>query len=151
MHTDRGRLTWARALTHYPLTVLSLGAAISMGLAQSGGAASSLAMTYSRERVSLSKPAAGPYLALAQKLSGEIASHIGHPLSLSLGVVINSTQELGADILAYAIPEDKTGGSTGAATQCVVHVNPLLYKSKIVTDTNATLPQEYYQIGITPP
>jgi hypothetical protein len=28
MRTDRGRLTWARGLTHYPLTVLSLGVAI---------------------------------------------------------------------------------------------------------------------------
>ena len=144
MHTDRGRLKGARGLTHYPLTVLSLGGAISMGLAQSGSAASSSAMTYSRERVSLAKPATGPYLALAQKLSGEIASHIGHSLSLSLGVVINSTQEVGPDILAYANPEDKTGGSAGAATQCVVHVNPLLYNSKIVTDTNATLAHEVF-------
>ena len=59
-------------------------------------------------------------------------------------MVINSTQEDGATTLAYAVPENSTGGSTGTATQCVVHVNPALYKSKVVTDTNRIMAHEVF-------
>jgi hypothetical protein len=144
MHTDHGRLRRARGVIRNPVTMLALGAVILMCVAQSGGAASSSAMRHSSQRAGSSKPAPGPYLALVQKLSGEIASHIGHALSLSLSVVINPTQELAANISAYAVVEDKTGGSTGDATQCVIHINPLLYKSKVVTDTNETVGHEVF-------
>jgi hypothetical protein len=77
-------------------------------------------------------PPAGPYLALAQNVSVEIAADIGHPLALSLSVVINATQTGGADVGAYTTPVDSSGGFTGRAARCVIYVDPYLYH---MTDT----------------
>ena len=77
-------------------------------------------------------PPAGPYLALAQGASAEIAANIGHPLALSLSVVINATQTGGADVGAYTTPVDSSGGFTGRAARCVIYVEPFLYH---MTDT----------------
>jgi hypothetical protein len=74
-----------------------------------------------------STPSAGPYKAVLENLSGEIAADIGHPLSLPITVTVNSTQKEGASTEAYAGVENASGGDSGTPGRCAVAINPLLY------------------------
>ena len=98
----------------------------------------------SQNRLAPALPASGPYLAQLKHYSTEIASHIGHPLSLSLAVTVNSTQQEGAKVEAYALATDNSGGSSGAPARCTIHVNPLLYKSSDTAEANLAFAHEVF-------
>ena len=96
---------------------------------------------------SSSAPPPGPYLAQAEHYSSEIAARIGHPLLLSLSVVVNATDVKvgGKKVLAYADAENGSGqGDTGIATRCVIHINPANYNQKNTADFNETLAHEVF-------
>jgi hypothetical protein len=96
---------------------------------------------------SSSAPPPGPYLAQAEHYSSEIAARIGHPLLLSLGVVVNATDVKvgGKKVLAYADADNGSGqGDTGVATRCVIHINPADYNQKNTADFNETLAHEVF-------
>ena len=77
-------------------------------------------------------------------MSGEIASKIGHPLSLPISVVMNRTQMEGGDVLAYAVPIDSSGEQTGAPAGCEIHINPSLYHQRDTADANITYAHELF-------
>lgn len=132
MHTGGRRNTRRRGRPFLPLTIfaaLSAAAVVLAGFAN-GISSSPPAQLLAYHRIAPSKPAAGPYLALMQNLSGEIASHIGHPLSLKISVVFNSTQQLGSTTEAYADAQSTSGSQDAPATKCVVSINPTLYHAR---------------------
>jgi hypothetical protein len=117
------------------LAVLAATTALGLGLVGSVAGAS------------LSPPPSGPYLAQAEHYSSEIAARIGHPLLLSLSVVVNATDVKvgGKKVLAYADAENGSGqGVTGIATHCVIHLNPADYNQKNTADFNETLAHEVF-------
>jgi hypothetical protein len=115
-----------------------VGAAGSAGAASPGGRLDTVA------RVAPAKPAAAPYLATLNHLSGEIAGDIGHPLSLTISVVVNSTQHEGATTEAYADAQSTSGNPDALATKCVMSINPLLYHSQEIALTNFVLAHELF-------
>jgi hypothetical protein len=128
-----------RALLALSAALITLG-----GAAGSASAASFVGQLDTADRVAPATPPSGPYLAILKNISGEIGSDIGHPLSLSLSVIINPTQKEGATTDAYAVPEDASGGQDGPATQCVMYVNPLVYKTKNTAYVKLVLAHEAF-------
>jgi hypothetical protein len=63
------------------------------------------------------------YLAEVKADASEIASHIGHSLSLPLSVVVNTTQKYGTSP-AYTFVYDGGGGMTGPPARCTAYINP---------------------------
>jgi hypothetical protein len=125
---------------------MAMAMATVMGLAGSGSAsaATGAGRMLSDQRIAPAKPAAGPYLAVLNHLSGEIASDIGHPLSPTISVVVNSTQQLGAGTLAYADAQSTSGNPDAPATKCVVAINPSLYHAQETALTNFVLAHEVF-------
>jgi hypothetical protein len=147
MHTSDDGFSMARARARHLITVMAVTAAVSFSLAGVGAATpSSSVQLASYQRVATAVPAAGPYLAQMRHISGEIASRIGHPLSLSLDVVLNATDIKvdGKPAAAYADAYDSTGEQVGPASRCVIHLNPVLYKEKHTGDFNSTLVHEVF-------
>ncbi|HVB91125.1 MAG TPA: hypothetical protein VND70_03395 [Acidimicrobiales bacterium] len=137
----------ARVRARHLLPVMAATAAVAFSLAGAGADTSSSSVQLaSYQRIATAVPAAGPYLAHMKQISGEIASRIGHPLSLSLGVVLNATNIKvdGAPVAAYADAYDSTGDQVGPASRCVIHLNPVLYKEKNTGDFNSTLAHEVF-------
>jgi hypothetical protein len=128
-----------RGLIALSAALIALG-----GVAGTAAAASPASRLDTTDRLAPALPPSGPYLATLKNISGEIASDIGHPLNLTLSVVINPTQKEGAKTDAYAAPEDASGGQDGPATQCVMYVNPLLYKAKNTAYVKLVLAHEVF-------
>jgi hypothetical protein len=91
-------------------------------------------------------PPAGPYLAVAEDASKEIAAHIGHPLGIPISVVMNATevQVNGISALAYTWVLNSSGGYTGTAARCEIHINPSLYTIKDSSEVNDTVVHEVF-------
>jgi hypothetical protein len=150
MHTTGRQYTRAGSRARYPWAVLLATVAVAFSLVGSAAGASSskkMAQLASERRVAHSIPAAGPYLVQVRHYSSEIAARIGHPLSLSLSVIVNATEVKidGKDVLAYAESLNSSGGdSSGAPARCEIHINPSSYNSQETADFNETLAHEVF-------
>jgi hypothetical protein len=96
-------------------------------------------------------PPAAPYQALAENESKQIAAHIGHPLGIPITVVMNPTEIVvyrldGTPIaaLAYTSVTNSSGGYTGTAARCEIHINPSLYTIKDSSEINDTVAHEVF-------
>jgi hypothetical protein len=82
----------------------------------------------------LGVPSSSGYLATAQHFRTLIAADLGRNTPQDLKVVVNNTQQQGAEALAYTVSFDSGYGFTGKPAHCVIYINPLLYN-----DTNRSL------------
>jgi hypothetical protein len=69
------------------------------------------------------RPTSAQYLAEINADASEIASHLGHSLSLPEHVVINKKQEFG-NIPAYSYAYDSSNEMSGAPSYCTTFINP---------------------------
>ena len=101
-----------------PVTALVVLASLTFGLVGIGGGASATTL-----RAAALRTTAAQYLSEVKADASEIASHIGHSLSLPEKVVVNAKEQY-KNTPAYSFVDDSTGGTTGAPSYCVTHINP---------------------------
>ena len=100
------------SVTALVLRLLGCGVVVVLSTSVVGAVSDPVTQVLSYHLMASSKPAPAQYLAQVQHYSDEIASDIGHPLSLPLSVVVNSTQVQGNTTLAYTEPLDSSGQNT---------------------------------------
>ena len=89
--------------------------------------AGSAAATASVRPATTLRTSASEYLTEVQADAHDIASHLGHGLSLPEKVVINAKQEFG-NVPAYTYVYDSAGAMTGTPSSCKTFINPSFTK-----------------------